>query len=77
MTEEKRENRRNWVRILVTYGAAIFLFLVGPLLIGIALYKQTYAEAKDLFLTILPVSSGIISYWFATRSPKKSDKEVS
>ena len=35
------------------------------------LYKGSYDEAKDIFLTVLPVSSAIVSYWFAGRSTDK------
>ncbi len=68
---EKRESRRSLVRVLVTYGAAGFLFVIGSAMILALLYQGSYAEAKDLFLTILPVSAAIVSYWFAGRSVGK------
>ena len=66
---ERRESKRNSVRIRVTYGAAAFLFIGGFIMIIVLLFKSSYAEAKDVFLTILPVSSAVISFWFAGRSP--------
>ena len=42
-------------------------------MIIVALWKQDYDKAKDLFVTILPVASGIVSYWFATRTPRKEN----
>ena len=66
--EEKRENRRSRVRIIVTYFAAGFLFIVGPLFIGyFAIIKEDIPAAKDLFLTILPISAAVVTYWFAKR----------
>ena len=34
---------------------------------------EKYPEAKDLFLTVLPVASAIVSYWFAGRSKQGAD----
>lgn len=65
---EEREARRSRVRIWVTYGAALFLFAGGASLTGLFMLVGLYAEAKDLFMTILPVSAAVVSYWFATRS---------
>ena len=70
--EEERESKRSAVRVWVTYGAAAFLFAGGALMIVALLYKGSYDEAKDIFLTVLPVSSAIVSYWFAGRSTDKS-----
>ena len=46
-------------------GAAAFLFAGGALMIAAD-------EAKDIFLTVLPVISAIVPYWFAGRSTDKS-----
>lgn len=72
---EKRESRRSQVRVWVTYGAAAFLFVGGPILIGILLCRSSYDEAKELFLTILPVSAAVISFWFAGRSPRSPHQD--
>ncbi len=71
-TEEHqlRESRRSQVRVLVTYGAALFLFLGGAAMIAVfLLLMEDTDSAKDLFLAIMPVSAGILSYWFASRNP--------
>ncbi len=69
--ENDRESKRSNVRICVTYGAALFLFAGGAVFIAALGYNEMWTEAKDLFMTILPVSAAIISYWFAGRKPKK------
>ena len=71
---------RTRVRIWVTYAAAGYLFGFGPLFI-ILLYAQDPVPdsrivpgvdaAKNLFATILPISSGIVAYWFAARGADK------
>ena len=72
MTEaEKRETRRSAVRVVVTYIAAGFLFIVGTLLVGAFLWKGSHQEAKDVFLTILPISAAVVTYWFANRTNSK------
>lgn len=70
-TEEhqRQESRRSQVRVLVTYGAALFLFFGGALMIAVLLCMEDKDSAKDLFLAIMPVSAGILSYWFASRNP--------
>ena len=65
---KSNEEKRSLVRRVITYAAASFLFIGGAIFIG-ALYlaDNKNDQAKDLFLTILPVSSAVISYWFASR----------
>ena len=65
-----KELRKSRVRIIVTYLAAIFLFVGGPILIAFFVWTQDRPNALTLFNTILPVSAAIISYWFAGRSNK-------
>ena len=65
--EEKQKIRKSQVRVRITYAAAIFLFLGGPLLIITLLLNDRRDEALAVFNTILPVSAAIISYWFAGR----------
>ena len=71
--EEKQEIRKSQVRVLVTYAAACFLFLGGPLLIFILLFNDCRTEALAVFNALLPISAAIISYWFAGRQ-KQNDK---
>ena len=60
--------RRNWVRILVTYVATSFIFLGGFGLIGLSLYSGLELEGvKEFYLSILPVASSIVAYWFGSR----------
>ena len=72
-SSEGRESRRSLVRVAVTYAAALFLFVGGAGLIGWFMAVEKYPEAKDLFLTVLPVASAIVSYWFAGRSKQGAD----
>ena len=85
-TQDKLAARRSCVRIVVTYFAAIFLFIIGPVLICFLAWTGTRGIgdkapdpvhldlAKDLFLTILPVSAAIVSYWFAGRGQRTEQK---
>ena len=73
--KEERESRKSRVRVIVTYGAAGFLFLGGPLLILVLFCLEKYDLALNLFMSILPVSAAIISYWFAGRSKATPPRE--
>lgn len=77
--EEKLQLKRSGVRIHVTKLAAWFVFVITSVLVAIALWKDDFTAAKDLFLTVLPVATGIITYWFADRSGKRnqSNQELS
>lgn len=66
--QEQIDLRRSWVRVVVTYCAMGFVFLVSPVLMGVLIYKGENDKALTLFNTILPVATGVISFWFATRS---------
>lgn len=79
MDDAKIENRRSRVRIYITYFAAIFLFIGGAgLIIYLLLEGTDNSDAIMVFNTILPVATGVISYWFASRSQQnKSDLENS
>lgn len=65
--EEKRENRRSAVRVVVTYIATGFLFIVGAALVGYFIATGKHDDGKDIFLAILPIASAVITYWFAAR----------
>ena len=65
------DDKKSRVRVWVTYWAAAFLFGIGPILIFIILFVCDDKEkAIDLFQAILPVSAGIIAFWFAGRGTK-------
>ncbi len=72
--KEKRENRKSWVRVIVTYVAAAFIFVGGGSLIVIFGLKCKEDEAMNVFNIILPIAAGIVTYWFATRSNQKANK---
>lgn len=77
--EEQRESSRSAVRVIVTYMAAGFLFIVGSAVVGYFLATQPdKTTGKDIFLAILPVAAAIVTYWFATRRNEamKSDDLV-
>ena len=65
--EEQRENNRSAVRMIVTYTAAGFLFVVGAGIIGYLIGTNQVNDAKDVFLALLPIAAAIVTYWFATR----------
>ena len=72
------DSRRSWVRVVVTYMAALFAFGGGALLIALALFVDSvddkkFALAKDMFALILPIATGVITYWFATRKSQEAD----
>lgn len=65
--EQQRESNRSLVRMLVTYMAAGFLFIVGAALVAFFVATNKTGDGKDLFLAILPVAAAVVTYWFATR----------
>lgn len=67
----KMERWRSLVRVIVTYGAALFLFGGGSAFIIFLIYEDNIDHAINLFNTILPISAAVISYWFAGRSKEK------
>ncbi len=65
--KQLRENRRSAVRVIVTYIATGFLFVVGAALVGYFVTTGKHDDGKDIFLAILPIASAVITYWFAAR----------
>lgn len=78
-SKEANEARRSLVRIVVTYIAAAYVFGGSTLLIGALWLDQLDDEklniAKDIFMMVLPVATGVITYWFASRKPSEENKE--
>ena len=77
--DEKQELRRNKVRVLVTYAAAVYLFVFGPLVV-VCLFNApkesgNVAAAKDMFMALLPIASGIVAYWFAARGSRDGPRD--
>ena len=64
---EQRENNRSAVRMVVTYVATGFLFVVGAAITGYFIATGKHDDGKDIFLAILPIASAVITYWFAAR----------
>ncbi len=79
------------VRVWVTYIAALYLFILGPVAAWmvfsantvnvateasgtLAVLAPNVAAGKDLFLSILPIATGIVTYWFAARGNEPSKK---
>lgn len=72
--EAKKEIRKSWVRVIVTYVAAGFLFGGGAAFILFLIRCGEIDKALTLFNTLLPVAAAIISYWFAGRNQPKESK---
>ena len=70
--EEQRQNRRSAVRVIVTYVATGFLFVVGAAMVGYFIATGEKDDGKDIFLAILPIASAVITYWFAARQSEKA-----
>ena len=75
--QEQQAISKSKVRVCVTYVATLFVFGVSTVLIfWFMLGKEDGADkALTVFNTILPVATGIVTYWFATRSNRKSDAQ--
>jgi len=72
--DDQLKLKRNLVRRVVSYLAAFYLFLGGFLLVLFAFWliegdtvPSGFTAAKDIYMSILPVASGVIAYWFASR----------
>ena len=88
---ERKGLRRSWVRVVVTYAAALYLFILGPLAAWLvfsaatvdvgangnvmAVLAPNIAAGKDLFLAILPIATGIVTYWFAARGNERANDD--
>lgn len=70
------------VRIVITFLSAIYVFGGAAYLIRLAAtctYESNvcsqFEGVKDAYLLVLPVATGIITYWFAERSKSKKPDE--
>ena len=68
-------NRRSWVRVLNTYGAGVFLFVFGPILVVSLLWLGKTDDALNVFNILLPVASAIVSFWFAGRERPQANEQ--
>ena len=68
MTIEERKSR---VRVWVTKAAATWVFLGSAAIVAALWIEELDADklqaAKDIYMTVLPVATGVITYWFASR----------
>ena len=71
--EEQRDTRKSAVRVLVTYMAAGFLFVIGAGFIAALINLGKVEDAKNVFLAILPISAAIVTFWFAGRNNQPHD----
>ena len=65
------EERRSMVRVFVTKAAAFYIFMGSAGLIAAALWhpdSKGFDIAKDIFMSVLPIGTSIVTYWFANRS---------
>lgn len=69
--EERLELRRNRVRVYVTYAAAGYIFLGTPAVIYLVRAGKLGTDSMNLFMMVLPIASGIVSFWFGARGENK------
>ena len=74
--EEQREHNRSAVRMIVTYVATGFIFVVGAAIVGYFIATDKHDDGKDIFLAILPIASAVITYWFAARQSGSTARSV-
>ena len=72
------EDKRSAVRRWATYTATFYAFGGSLALIAALWIDDLDAEklkiAKEVYYTVLPVATGVITYWFASRKPPDSSK---
>lgn len=74
----KQEKRKSNVRIVTTYAAGAYIF-IGSIILMLYITFCTkknnlnnFQEVKDIFMLVLPVATGIITYWFSARSNQRN-----
>lgn len=70
--QERIEDRRSKVRVYLTYGAGFYILLgsIGLIVADMIVEQAAKLEtAREVFTLVLPVATGIITYWFASRKP--------
>lgn len=83
VADAKRKIMRSRVRVYVTYAAGIFVFGGGLFLMAAAGFgwladkdsNPAFTNAKDIFMMVLPIATGILTYWFAERAATKGNTE--
>ena len=83
LIEARQEVAKSRVRVYVTHLAAAFVFGGGAVLVvvlGAGWVNAGDANViamKDVFMTVLPIATGVITYWFADRAASKRRPEDS
>jgi len=73
--EKELARRKSAVRVRVTYAATGYALLGALVLIIGAVASGDINTGKDIFLAVLPVATGVITYWFADRSRGKKPND--
>ena len=76
-SKEAIDARRSRVRVWVTHTASLFVFGGGFAIIVCMLWNSKYDEAKEVFALILPIGTGVITYWFSQRGAAKGESPQS
>lgn len=75
--EERRVDRKSRVRVWITYFAAFYIFGGAIALIGLALAEilddKNFDKVREIFTMVLPIATGVVTYWFATRQQGNQD----
>ena len=77
LIEARQRRAKSRVRVSVTHLAAIFVFGGGALIIlalgadWVKADKANVIAMKEVYMTILPIATGVITYWFADRAASK------
>ena len=77
LIEARKELAKSRVRVCVTHLAAAFVFGGGAVLVlalGAGWVNAGDANViamKEVFMTVLPIATGVITYWFADRAASK------
>ena len=67
---DKLKSWKSFVRISVTYVATFFLFVGGSIFIIYLIIIEDTNNALNIFNSLLPIGSGVIAFWFASRNKK-------
>jgi hypothetical protein len=79
--EARKELAKSRVRVWITYLAAAFVFGGGAVLVlalgagWVNAEDANVGAMKDVFMTVLPIATGVITYWFADRAASKYRSE--
>ena len=74
--QAKQELNKSRVRVHVTYAATVFIFGGAIVLMCLgAAGSDHFAQALNVYNLVLPIAAGIVTYWFATRSNRPSERD--